>query len=142
VVLLRPKELAKVQGKPGWFEISELMRAWLKANVPDQALLQHSAAYSFVQSDRVARFLLRNETFFAPYPKVNDAIQLCQSIAKPADDDERMKDGAKVFSEFVGLARLRHQDRQRQRSWTRSRPSSPSTRSSPMWLSMAPVGEP
>jgi hypothetical protein len=77
--------------------------AWLKANVPDQALLQHSAAYSFVQSDRVARLLLRNKDFFAPYPKVNDAIQLCQSIAKPADDDERMKDGAKVFSEFVGL---------------------------------------
>jgi hypothetical protein len=103
VVLLRPKELAKVRGKPGWFEISELMRTWLKANVPDQAILQHSAAYSFVQSDRVARFLMRNETIFAPYTKVNDAIQLCQSIAKPADDDERMKEGAKVFSEFVGL---------------------------------------
>jgi hypothetical protein len=103
VVLLRPKELVKVQGRPGWFEISGLMRTWLKANVPDQALLQHSAAYSFVQSDQVARFLLRNEPFFAPYPKVKDAILLCQSIDKPADDAERMKDGAKVFSEFVGL---------------------------------------
>jgi hypothetical protein len=41
--------------------------------------------------------------FLAPYPKVNDAIQLCQSIDKPAEDAERIKDGAKVFSEFVGL---------------------------------------
>jgi len=78
------------------------MRAWLKANVPDQALLQHSAAYSFVQSDRMARFLLRNELFFDPYPNVKDATQLCKSIAKPADDAEKLKDGAKVFSEFVG----------------------------------------
>jgi hypothetical protein len=51
----------------------------------------------------VARFLLRNEPFFAPYPRVKDAISLCQSIEKPADDAERMKDGAKAFSEFVGL---------------------------------------